>query len=286
MEALSPGDRVRVSAGQRVPADAVVESGIGAVDESLLTGESRPVAKAPGAAVLAGSLNLAAALTLRVMQVGEHTRLAGIRQLMAQAFQDRPATLRLSERVAGWFLGVVLLLAAGAAITWQFVEPAKAVAVAVSVLIVTCPCALSLAAPAAWVAAAGQLARRGLLLVRLEAIEALVGVDRVVLDKTGTLTDPAPGVPGQWPPALDADDRAAVIAMAGRSSHPLSRALTTWLGETRLVETTVGRSRSSAVAGCKGSMRTGSAGAWDRRSGPGRTHSLRWCHRSRGRRRW
>ncbi len=231
VEALSPGDRVRVSAGQRVPADAVVESGIGAVDESLLTGESRPVAKAPGAAVLAGSLNLAAALTLRVMQVGEHTRLAGIRQLMAQAFQDRPATLRLSERVAGWFLGVVLLLAAGAAITWQFVEPAKAVAVAVSVLIVTCPCALSLAAPAAWVAAAGQLARRGLLLVRLEAIEALVGVDRVVLDKTGTLTDPAPGVPGQWPPALDADDRAAVIAMAGRSSHPLSRALTTWLGE-------------------------------------------------------
>lgn len=231
VEALSPGDRVRVSAGQRVPADAVVESGIGAVDESLLTGESRPVAKQPCDAVLAGSLNLGAALTLHLTHVGEQTRLAGIRQLMAQAFQDRPATLRLSERVAGWFLGVVLVLAAGAALAWQFVDSAKAVAVAVSVLIVTCPCALSLAAPAAWVAAAGQLARRGLLLVRLEAIEALVGVDRVVLDKTGTLTDPAPGVRGQWPPTLEPDDRAAAIALAGRSSHPLSRALKAWLGD-------------------------------------------------------
>lgn len=231
VEALSPGDRVRVSAGQRVPADAVVESGLGAVDESLLTGESRPVDKQPGNAVLAGSMNLGTALTLQVTHVGEQTRLAGIRQLMAQAFQDRPATLRLSERVAGWFLGVVLLLAGGAALAWQFVDPAKAVAVAVSVLIVTCPCALSLAAPAAWVAAAGQLARRGLLLVRLEAIEALVGVDRVVLDKTGTLTDPAPGVRGQWPPTLEPDDRAAAIALAGRSSHPLSRALNAWLGD-------------------------------------------------------
>ena len=226
---LAPGDLVRVAAGQRIPADARVEGGRGAVDESLLTGESRPVSKAPGDEVLAGSLNLASVLTLRVVRTGESTRLAGIGQLMAQAFQDRPATLRMADRVAGWFLAAVLMLAAAAALVWQLLDPSKAVAVAVSVLIVTCPCALSLAAPAAWVAAAGSLARRGLLLARLEAIEALSQVDRIVVDKTGTLTDPAPRMSRQWPLTLDAGATAAAKALAGASRHPLSRALMTAL---------------------------------------------------------
>ena len=111
IDQLVPGDLVRVAAGQRIPADARVEGGLGAADESLLTGESRPVSKAPGDAVLAGSLNLAGVLTLRVVNTGESTRLAGIRQLMAQAFEDRPATLRMADRVASWFLLAVLVLA-------------------------------------------------------------------------------------------------------------------------------------------------------------------------------
>nr|WP_297530703.1 cation-translocating P-type ATPase [uncultured Roseateles sp.] len=225
IEALGVGDRVRVAAGQRVPADAIVEAGTGAADESLLTGESRPVAKAPGDAVLAGSLNLAGVLTLRVRHVGEHTRLAGIRQLMAQAGQARPTTPRLSDRVAGWFLAAVLVLAAAAAFAWQVVDPSRSVAVAVSVLIVTCPCALSLAGPAAWVAAAGALARRGLLVSRLDAIESLADIDRIVMDKTGTLTHPDPrphGVPGVAP---DVEAIAAAARLAGGSLHPLSRAL-------------------------------------------------------------
>lgn len=225
IEALAIGDRVRVAAGQRMPADAIVESGTGAADESLLTGESRPVAKVPGDAVLAGSLNLSGVLTVCVRQVGEQTRLAGIRQLMAQAFQDRPTTLRTTDRVAGWFLAAVLVLAVAAALVWQFVDPSRAVAVAVSVLVVTCPCALSLAAPAAWVSAAGALARRGLLLSRLAAIESLADVDRIVMDKTGTLTDPAPRLRCVQADAPDAEALAAAAVLAASSLHPLSRAL-------------------------------------------------------------
>jgi len=230
---LTAGDFVRVAAGQRIPADGTVDAGVGAADESLLTGESRPVAKAPGDEVFAGSLNLHGVLTLRVRQVGEETRLSTIRHLMAQAFQDRPTTLRMADRVAGWFLATVLVLAGLAALAWQLIDPSRAVAVAVSVLIVTCPCALSLAAPAAWVAAAGTLARRGLLLSRLDAIETLAGIDTVVMDKTGTLTDPSPLLRRQWPETLDGETRSAALTLAGASLHPLARALATAIGAER-----------------------------------------------------
>jgi len=233
LEELVAGDRVRVVAGQRVPADAAVESGAGAVDESLLTGESRPVAKSPGDLVLAGSLNLSGVLTLRVRRVGGQTRLAGLRELMAQALQDKPSTPRAADRVAAWFLAAVLVLAGAAALAWQFIDPSRAVAVAVAVLIVTCPCALSLAAPAAWIAAAGTLARRGLLLSRLDAIESLADVDRIVMDKTGTLTEPVPrlrGVPDapsrpNAPGMPDAEALRAAAVLAAASLHPMSRAL-------------------------------------------------------------
>lgn len=243
-ERLMPGDRVRVAAGQRVPADAVVEHGESATDESLLTGESRAVRKTVGDEVLAGSLNLSGALLLCVRQVGEDTRLAGIRQLMMQAFQDRPATLRAADRVAGWFLAGVLVLAVGAAVVWQFIDPDKALAVSVSVLIVTCPCALSLAAPAAWVSAAGALARRGLLLSRLDAIEAMADIDLIVSDKTGTLTESTPRLLRQWPEALDDDARQAAETLAASSRHPMSRALAAALAEAK--EAAAGATTESA----------------------------------------
>ncbi len=224
-EALQPDDRVRVPAGQRVPADAVVLQGQGAVDESLLSGESRPVAKTVGDEVLAGSINLQGVLLLRVRQVGAATRLSGLQRLMEQAFQERPAMLKASDRMAGVFLAGVLTLAVGAALAWQFIDPSRALAVAVSVLIVTCPCALSLAAPAAWVAAAGRLARQGLLLSRLEALESLARTTHVVMDKTGTLTSPQLALAAQWPERLDRQDAHWAFSLAAASHHPLSRAL-------------------------------------------------------------
>jgi P-type Cu2+ transporter len=224
-ESLQRDDLIRVLAGQRIPADAVVTQGEGAADESMLSGESRPVAKGRGDEVLAGSVNLHGVLLLRVQQVGAGTRLAGLQRLMEQAFQERPALLKASDRMAGVFLVGVLVLALGAALAWQFIDPDRAVAVAVSVLIVTCPCALSLAAPAAWVAAAGRMARQGLLLSRLEAIESLARTTHVVLDKTGTLTDTRLALAEQWPVRLPSADADMAFALAAASHHPLSRAL-------------------------------------------------------------
>ncbi|MBN8494342.1 MAG: cation-translocating P-type ATPase, partial [Burkholderiales bacterium] len=156
---LAPGDRVRVALGQAFPADGTLEQGATAADESLLTGESTPVPKAAGDALVGGSVNLGAPVTMQVQRVGADTRHEAIVALMRDALSQRPSMARLADRVAGPFLWVVLILAGGAAAAWSVIDPSRAVWVAVSVLIVTCPCALALAVPAALVAAAGGLAR-------------------------------------------------------------------------------------------------------------------------------
>ncbi|MEK8050687.1 cation-translocating P-type ATPase [Ideonella sp. DXS22W] len=228
VQRLAVGDEVRVPVGQAFPGDGEVVEGATRADESLLTGESAPVAKPCGAAVVAGSLNLGAPVRVRLAGVGEDTRLAGIVALMRDAMSQRPALARAADRWAAPFLWLVLLLAAGAAAVWSVIDPSRAVWVAVAVLIVTCPCALSLAAPAAMLSAASALARRGLLLQRLDALEPLTQVQRLYMDKTGTVTESelqlqsvALADPAQDAAALQA--RAA--ALAGHSSHPLSRAL-------------------------------------------------------------
>ena len=188
VQRLVAGDRVRVPVGQAFPADGELVLGDTEADEALLTGESLPVAKACGAAVVAGSVNLAAPVEMRVLLTGDDTRLAGIVALMQQAMTQRPGWARLADRWAPPFLWAVLLLAAGAAAVWSVIDPSRAVWVAVSVLIVTCPCALSLAAPSALLSAAGGLARRGVLVQRLDMLETLTRVTRFYLDKTGTVT--------------------------------------------------------------------------------------------------
>jgi len=223
---LRVGELLRVCAGQAFAADGRVEQGWGAVNEALLSGESLPVAKGPGDSVVAGSLNLESPLLVRIERVGADTRFEAIVQLMREALTQRPASVALAERVAGPFLWAVLLLAAGAAAWWSWWEPARAVWVAVSVLIVTCPCALSLAAPAARVAATGALARRGLLLRRGELLDSLAEVDLLVLDKTGTLTEERLLLRQHWLAAGAAEtlpEQAA--ALAAQSRHPLSQAL-------------------------------------------------------------
>ena len=229
VDALVRGDHVRVPVGEAFPADGTILDGTTAVDESLLSGESAPLAKSPGDVAIAGSLNRGAPVTLRVERLGADTRQEQIAALMREALSRRPAAMRVADRIAGPFLAAVLLLALGAAAWWWSVEPSRALWVAVSVLIVTCPCALSLAAPSALLAATSGLARRGVLLRRIEALETLAEVRHVMLDKTGTVSDGTPVLSG-WR-ALDAQagdaealaDRAA--ALAASSTHPLSRAL-------------------------------------------------------------
>ena len=189
LHSLRPGDRVRVPVGEAFAADGVVCRGQTQADESLLTGESAPVNKATGAEVVAGSINVGAPVDMTVQRVGHDTRFEAIVSMMRSAMSQRPAAARVADRWAAPFLWAVLLLAAGAAAVWSVIDPSRAVWVAVSVLIVTCPCALSLAAPATLVAAARGMARRGVMLQNLDAIEQLARADHYFFDKTGTLTE-------------------------------------------------------------------------------------------------
>ncbi len=236
LSALRPGDRVRVAAGQAFPADGLVVLGRTEVDESLLTGEARAVPRQPGQPVIAGSLNLGAPVWCRVERLGPDTRYQQIVSLVQQALTGKPGWTRAADRFAGLFVAAVLVTALIGGLAWWLVDPSKAVWVAVSVLVVTCPCALSLAAPSALLAAAGGLARHGVLVRRLDAIEALASVHTLLFDKTGTLTDPSLQVARLWHEAQvlpahgslpqDAMDLVAkAAALAACSQHPLSQAV-------------------------------------------------------------
>jgi Cu2+-exporting ATPase len=224
---LAAGDFVLVRPGSVVPADGEVVDGHSHVEEALLTGESLPHARLPGDAVLAGSVNRDGPLVVRVDAAGEATRLASVLRLVERAASERPAVARLADRAAAWFVGGLLLLALGTAIVWWHVDPASVLPVTVALLVVSCPCALSLATPAALAAAAGSLARGGVVLARSNALESLARVTHVVLDKTGTLTEGR--IRLATCATADGTSQAAAIALAAvadaRSEHPLARAL-------------------------------------------------------------
>jgi Cu2+-exporting ATPase len=186
--ALRPGDVVLVAAGERVPADGVVERGASSADESLLTGEALPLAKAPGSALIAGTINLEQPLVMRVTQAGAETRAAAIARLVERAAASRPRLVAAADRLAQALTPVVLAVAALALLWWWPLAPERALWVAVAVLVATCPCALALAAPVALTAAAGRLLGRGVALTRASALESLSSATDIVLDKTGTLT--------------------------------------------------------------------------------------------------
>ncbi len=225
-------DRVRVFAGEAFGADGRIVEGRTQVDEALLTGESRPLTKRVGDEVMAGSLNLGAPVTMVVERLGNDTRFEAVIALMRESLTQRPALLRSADRIAAPFLWGVLLLSAAAGATWSMIDPSRALWVAVSVLIVTCPCALSLAAPSALLAAAGALARRGILVQRIDAFETLAKVDTLFFDKTGTLTEDHLQLVRVrlLPAALRAGltERSILLlagSLAASSSHPLSKAL-------------------------------------------------------------
>ena len=228
---LIAGDRVRIPVGQIFAADGVLLEGTTQADESMLTGESRPVAKRRGDAVSAGSMNLQSPVLMRVEGAGADTRYEAILALMRSARTQRPALLASADQWAAPFLWAVLLLAAGAGAVWSVIDPSRAVWVAVSVLIVTCPCALSLAAPSALLAAAGAMGRRGVLLRRLDAIQGLARMQLLFVDKTGTLTEGRMRcVDVQRLDNTQDQQTTAVLqglaaSLAGCSHHPLSVAL-------------------------------------------------------------
>ena len=205
----------------------MVEEGISAADESLLTGESRPVLKQPGDSVTAGALNCESPLFVRVTEVGEKTRLSAIIHLMERAATEKPHLVQVADRVAHYFvlalLGIALLVALG----WLWVAPEKALWITVSVLVVTCPCALSLATPIALTVAAGALARSGLLMTRSHAIETLARATHFVFDKTGTLTTGMMTLREVLPLADLSRDQCLALAasLEQASEHPLARAL-------------------------------------------------------------
>ncbi len=230
-EALMPGDIVVVRPGERIPADGVIVEGRTSVDESMLTGESLPVEKAPGSEVIGGTLNLHGVFRFRVEKVGQDTVLATIARLVEEAQGSRARIQRLADRVAGVFVPVVLFLALVTLVVWYLWGPQPRITNAllsfVSVLVIACPCAMGLATPAAVMVSTGRAAEMGILIKNAPALEEGARVRVCVLDKTGTLTRGVPEVKGVFPaPGYSPEEVLGLAAALERhSEHPLSRAI-------------------------------------------------------------
>jgi P-type Cu+ transporter len=227
------GDTLRVRPGERVPVDGVVTKGRSTVDESMLTGEPIPVEKEAGSRVTAGTLNGTGSFVMEADRVGSDTLLAQIVRMVAEAQRTRAPIQRLADRVAGWFVPAVVLVAILAFVVWALTGPeprlAHAVVIAVAVLIVACPCALGLATPMAIMVGTGRGASAGVLVRNAEALERLERVDTLVVDKTGTLTEGRPQVvavetaPGAS--ITDAELLRIAAAVEQASEHPLAAAI-------------------------------------------------------------
>ena len=184
----NPGEVLRVSPGGVVPADGILIENVTALDEALLTGESKPVEKKIGDRVYAGTHNILNPLIMRIDAVGQSTRIAGIASLLDQALLAKPVMVSLAEKWAAYFVAFLLLSAFISSAIWLYFDPSQAWTVLVSVLVASCPCALSLAVPTAMAAAQGAVTKLGLLIVRGHVLEGLAKATDLVLDKTGTLT--------------------------------------------------------------------------------------------------
>ncbi|HEX5307227.1 MAG TPA: heavy metal translocating P-type ATPase, partial [Dyella sp.] len=244
--ALLPGDRVHVAEGGTVPADGVLESAWAELDESLLSGESRPQRRAAGAAVVAGSVLVSGTAELRVTHSGEATAAARIGALARRARGSRLARVRHGgDPAVARFVARVLVLTALTALGWLLVDPARAFESAVAVLVIACPCAFALTAPATRTRAFGVLAARGVLVTDAAALETLAGVDYALFDKTGTLTEPQFSRAAVHPQRGLEVDRVLQLAaaLAQESSHPLARALT----RLAFAENTAARGLSTAA---------------------------------------
>ncbi|MBP1778136.1 MAG: copper-translocating P-type ATPase [candidate division NC10 bacterium] len=231
LDVIVAGDGLRVRPGDKVPVDGEIVQGKSSVDESLVTGESMPVAKTPGDKVIGGTINQTGSFVMRAEKVGRDTMLAQIVQMVADAQRSRAPIQRLADRVATWFVPAVIGVAAVAFLAWAVWGPAPAVGyaivAAVSVLIIACPCALGLATPMSIMVGVGRGAGAGVLIKNAEALERFEKVDTLVVDKTGTLTEGKPRVTAVIPTeGFEKDELLRLAASLERGSeHPLAGAI-------------------------------------------------------------
>ena len=231
LDEVQLGDRLRVRPGEKVPVDGAVEEGRSSIDESLVTGESMPVTRTVGDAVIGGTMNQTGALVMVAEKIGRDTMLARIVAMVAEAQRSRAPIQRMADRVAAVFVPVVITIAVVAFAVWATVGPdprlAHALVVAVAVLIIACPCALGLATPVSIMVGVGRGAQMGVLIKNAEALERMEKVDTLVVDKTGTLTEGRPSVTHIGPvDGFDADELLQLAAGVERASeHPLALAI-------------------------------------------------------------
>ncbi len=260
LDVVAVGDRLSVRPGEQVPTDGVVEDGKSAVDESMLSGEALPIEKSPGSRVTGGTLNGTGSFVLRVERVGQDTLLSQIVQLVATAQRSRAPIQRLADSISAWFVPVVVALALLTAVVWGVFGPepraAHALVNAVAVLIIACPCALGLATPMSILVGTGRGAELGVLLKDAQALELLEGVDTLVLDKTGTLTEGRPTLSSLRVVANGNEERLLSLAAAleSRSEHPLAAAILTAARQRSLALPVVSGFRAVTGQGVLGSV--------------------------------
>jgi len=226
--AVAVGDVVVVRPGERLPVDGIVVSGRSDVDESLLTGESLPVAKNPGDRVTGGAINGSGLLRIETLAVGEQSTLSRIITLVESAQAKKAPVQRLVDRVAAIFVPIVLLVALAAFLGWWLIAGnlTAGVIAAVSVMVIACPCSLGLATPTALMVGTGAAAKAGVLIRDVEALERAHRLDTVILDKTGTVTEGKPAVTEVIANGIAEKDLLALAAAAQTGSeHPLARAV-------------------------------------------------------------
>ncbi|MCG3150124.1 MAG: Copper-exporting P-type ATPase [Verrucomicrobiae bacterium] len=222
LDQVQPGDRLRVRPGEKVPVDGVVVTGSSSVDESMITGEPVPVAKAADDKVTGGTVNGTGSFIMEAQRVGRETLLAQIVNLVSEAQRSRAPIQRLADKVAAWFVPVVIAVAAVTFIVWAQTDLQAAFVNAIAVLIIACPCAVGLATPMSIMVGTGKGATAGVLIKNAEALETLAKVNTIIVDKTGTLTEGKPKVV-----TVEATDEALRLAASVEraSEHPLAQAI-------------------------------------------------------------
>jgi Cu+-exporting ATPase len=264
LERVHIGDRLRVRPGEKIPVDGAVVDGHSSVDESMITGESVPVEKNAGDRVIGATVNASGSFIMRADRVGSETMLAQIVRMVGQAQRSRAPIQRLADRVAGWFVPLVIAIAGLTFIAWAVFGPeprlAHAIVNAVAVLIIACPCALGLATPMAIMVGTGRGAHGGVLIKNAEALETLEKVDTLVIDKTGTLTEGKPRFTGATAqPGFSEDELLRLVASLERSSeHPLAGAIVAaaeergiQLSEVKAFQSSTGKGVSGSIEGKK-----------------------------------
>jgi Cu+-exporting ATPase len=260
LDAVQVGDRLRVRPGEKVPVDGVVLTGTTAIDESMVTGEPIPVEKVAGDKVVGGTVNGTGALIMRTERVGSETLLSRIVAMVAEAQRTRAPIQKLADTVSGYFVPIVILIAAITFGVWALVGPdprmAHGLINAVAVLIIACPCALGLATPMSIMVATGKGATMGVLFKNAEAIETLRKVNTIVVDKTGTLTEGKPKLVSVVPAAgvTESELLHLTASLERGSEHPLAAAISRGAEERRIPVVEVQQFSSITGKGVKGSV--------------------------------